>query len=74
MGNSLVRLTIPDQKSPNEVLDEDDSSDSESVSVASNAARSAEQDDTSRSIYARPASLVKDEGPKAVGYNFSATI
>ncbi len=74
MGSSLVRLTIPDQESPNNVIDEDVSSDSESMTVASNAGKSAEQNDTSKSNYARPAHLQKDEGPRAVGYNFPSTI
>ena len=74
MGSSLVRLTIPDQEPLNNFLDEDDCSKSESVSVASDAAKSVEQDDTSRSIYAQPASFVKGEGSKAVSYNFPASI
>ncbi len=67
MGSSLVRLTVPAQEPLNNTKDEDDSSSSASVSMASDADRSIPQDQTSRSVYARPACQLKDEGPKAVG-------
>lgn len=66
MGSSLVRLTVPVHEPLGNAIDEDDSSSSASVSMASDTARSSPQDENSRSIYARPACQRKNEGPKAV--------